>query len=267
MIDVLIIASFDQSLIGEYYGGVIDSIIDQLARYQVTVAHAAIAPMYRRLNTDTPLLYGTPDEESEFNNYNEAFAYFSSEEGLLSLDNQSGLDGQNLLQLGARLGTSAVYHPRLGSEGSRYLYRAAQDGMLVVWINPFARRCQLNDCVGPEGDLGSKLTAANERGEAEWLSLGGQERLPLNKIVHAFIGTEETSNEDDFFDRCSNRVGLPARILDHIEPSAIDLYKQLNNRLGDANLSSYRVDFCQAVSDEGFDALETVAAKMRQQIQ
>ena len=55
--------------------------------------------------------------------------------------------------------------------------------------------------------------------------------------------------------------------LDHIEPSAIDLYKQLNNRLGDANLSSYRVDFCQAVSDEGFDALETVAAKMRQQIQ
>jgi len=259
-------APFDQSLISEYYGEIIERVWLQLSRYQINVTHGAIAPMYRRLNNDTPLLYGSPDPDAEFMTYNEAFEYFSSEEGLLPLDNEVAHDGQNLLQLGARLGISGVYHPRTGSEGSQYLFRAPQDGLLVVWINPFERRCTLTECEGIEGSLASNLIAKNERNEATWLSLGGQGRLPINKIVHAFIGTEETNDLDGFEDRCKNRVGLPSRILDHIEPSSIDLYKQLNRHLSDAGLASYRVDFCEAVSDEGFDALEDVALKMRQSI-
>ncbi|MAD61401.1 MAG: hypothetical protein CMH49_07815 [Myxococcales bacterium] len=266
VVDLLVMAPFDQSVIGAYYGVIMDTVITQLDRYKISVAHAAIAPMYRRLNTDTPLLYGTPDNESEFMNYNEAFEYFSSEEGLLPLDNEVDIDGENLLQLGASLGTAGVYHPRQGSEGSQYLFRAPQDGMLVLWINPFARRCNLNDCEGAEGNLAAKLIASNGQEEATWLSLGGQGRLPLQNIVHAFVGTEETSDEDGFFERCENRVGLPSRILDHIEPSPINLYQQLNRHLTEEGLGSYRVDFCQAVSDEGYDALEGVAQKLRQKI-
>ena len=266
-IDLLVMAPFDQSLIGEYYGDIIEATLAQLARYEITVAHAAIAPMYRRLNNDTPILYGTPDAEAEFTNYSEAFAYFSSEEGLLPLDNQVEHDGQNLLQLGARLGTAGVYHPQTGSEGSQYLFRAPKDGMLVVWINPFERRCNLDDCEGIEGSLADQLLATNDENQATWLSLGGRGRLDIDQIVHAFVGTEETGDFAAFEDRCKNRVGLPSRILDHIEPSSIDLYKQLNLRLSGAGLASYRVDFCAAVSDEGFDALEAVALKVRQRVQ
>lgn len=266
VVDLLVMAPFDQSVIGAYYGVIMDSVIGQLDRYKISVAHAAIAPMYRRLNNDTPLLFGTPDNEAEFLSYNEAFEFFSSEEGLLPLDNEVDSDGDNLLQLGSRLGTAGVYHPRQGSEGSQYLFRAPQDGMLVLWINPFARRCALNDCEGAEGALASKLISTNGQDEATWLSLGGQGRLPLKRIVHAFVGTEETSNEDAFFERCENRVGLPSRILDHIEPSPISLYQQLNRHLTDEGLGSYRVDFCQAVSDEGYDALEGVAQKLRQRL-
>jgi hypothetical protein len=138
--------------------------------------------------------------------------------------------------------------------------------MLVVWINPFARRCDLESCDGAEGSLASKLIASNTQNEATWLSLGGQGRLPLQSVVHAFVATEETSDEDGFFERCENRVGLPARILDHIEPSSINLYQQLNSHLTDEGLGSYRVDFCQAVSDEGYEALEGVALKLRQRL-
>lgn len=267
VIDLLVMAPVDQSVIGRYYGEIIDSVLNQLSRYQISVAHAAIAPMYRRLNTETPILFGTPDEEAEFMSYHDAFEYFSTEEGLLPLDNEVDSDGQNLLQLGARLGTAAPYHPRQGSEGSRYLFREPQDGLLVLWINPFARRCTLNECSGADGSLASALTAQNEAGEATWLSLGGQGRLPLRKIVHAFIATEETNDEDGFFERCSNRIGLPARILDHIEPSSNELYKELTTRLNQSSLASSRIDFCQAVSDEGFDVLENVALKTRQSVQ
>lgn len=262
-IDVLVLAPIDQSLIVEYYAKIIEEVTTQLARYQVSVAHMAIAPMYRRLNFSTPLLYGEPDAESEFDTIEAALAHFSSEDGLMNLLDGGSLDGDNLLQLGKRLGNAVVHHPFTPTAAGQPLYREPERGMLVLWINPFGRRCDLSSCGGEEGLLIDQLLNQNDAGEATWLTMGGQSHLPIKRVVHAFIATEETSDYSAFINRCESRPGLPTRILDHIEPSEVSLYQELHQVLGQEGAPSVRVDFCQALSEQSGNALEAVANRTR----
>lgn len=265
-IDLLIMAPIDQSPVSDFYDKLIDTTVVQLARYQLIVQHAAIAPMYRRLNQSVPLLYGLPDDEAEFDSLADALTYFTSEEGLSNLSDDGVRDGENLLQLGARLGTAAVHHPFTPVGQGEYLFREPEDGILVLWINPFSRRCVLGDCLNTGETLVEKLTELDENDQAAWLSMGGQQRLPLKRIVHGFIATEETSNYSTFLSRCQNRTGLPSGVLDYIENSPSPLYSSLQEELRAQGSPSSMVDFCAAISDQGEEALEQIAIIARRAI-
>jgi hypothetical protein len=259
-VDVLALVPLDQSLVSDYYGGLITDTIASLALSQVITNKVAIAPMYRRVNEEAPLLYGLGDEESEFGSYQEAMDFFTSEEGLALLDDDDERhDGANLTSLGARLGRTAIYHPNTPAAEGRYYYEEPRDGLIVIWVNPFKRRCSLSECTSEVGDLAELLTARDGVGGAAWLSMGANKTLPASRVFHLFISTEETDDEEGFFDSCASQTGFPSRVLDHIEPSRTPLYTQLQERLDVADIPSDALDFCEALSVEA-PVQQTIAA-------
>jgi hypothetical protein len=260
-IDVLILATFDQSPIADYYKSVIEEALDQLTLLEIHARKVGIAPMYKRINDEVPLLYGLNDPEAEFDQIADVLTYYTQMEGLLRLDDESDFDGENLLALGARLGRSAIYHPISAAEGSQYYFEEPRDGLLVMWINPIKRRCGLADCLG--GELEGRLIERTPEGLASWVNFGGAQNIAAHKIFHLFVGTQEGVDEDDFFSTCENTPGLPARVLDYIEPSPISLYSQLTTALDRAGVPAWRVDFCQSLGSRASLEFARVAGRIR----
>ena len=260
-IDVLILATFDQTPIADYYKVVIEEALDQLTLLDVQARKIGIAPMYKRINDEVPLLYGQNDPEAEFDQISDMLAYYTQMEGLLRLDDESDFDGENLLALGARLGRSAIYHPISAAEGSQYYFEEPRDGLLVMWINPIRRRCGLAECL--EGELEGRLIERTPEGLASWANFGGAQHIAAHKVFHLFVGTQEGVDEDDFFSTCENTPGLPARVLDYIEPSPISLYSQLTTALDRAGIPAWRIDFCQSLGSRASLELARAAGRIR----
>ena len=263
-VDLLVLATFDKSPISESYSLIIDHLIAQLTLRNVITNKVGIAPMYRRINETVPLLFGSNAEDRPFDTYNDMLSFYTSEEGLNLIDTFSENDGANLIRLGARLGNTPLYHPQDNSIQGDYYFEEARDGLIVVWLNADARQCTLSECETDEGDsVAQVLTETDENGNAAWLNLGGMQRLPAKKVFHLFVGTEETTDEDDFADSCEDRLGFDPSLLDFIAHSNIPLYSQLADRLDQANLPNDDVDFCKALSAEGIASFLLVANSIR----
>ena len=263
-VDLLILATFDQSPIADSYSFIIDHLMAQLAIRKIITHKVAIAPMYRRINNTVPLLYGKNAEMPPFDSYNETLNYYTSEEGLNLMDSFSDNDGANLLKLGERLGTTSLYHPLSDTPQGQYYFDTPRDGLVVVWLNGDARRCSLTECQSDNGQaLGDALTETDEEGNAQWLKYADNQALPAKKIFHLFVSTEETSDEDDFFESCEDRISFDPTLLDYIAPSRIPLYSQLSDHLDDADLPYDDVDFCKALSLESVASFLFVANSIR----
>ena len=61
-VDMLVLVSLYQSLVSDYYASLVNDVIGHLALSFVFTRKVAIAPMYRRVNAETPLIYGVNDE-------------------------------------------------------------------------------------------------------------------------------------------------------------------------------------------------------------
>ena len=247
-VDMLVLVALDNDPVSQRYDGIIGAFIAELALVGVNTHKVGVVPMYRRVNDEVPLIYGEGEAQGEFGSYGEAIREFTSRAGLALLEDTGALDGDNLIDIGGRLGTTSVLHPSDPTSDGTYYYEGPRDGMIVVWLNPYKRRCGLAGCDLPSGNLGDLLTARTAEGEAAWLLMGGNGRLPAERVFHLFIGTEETSAEESFFSGCESQVGFPAELLDYIEPSPSELYAQLQSALGDAGIPNDEIDFCDALS-------------------
>ena len=248
-VDVLIMLPLDQSPIVDYYPQLITQVVTAMELAFIFPQKVAVAPMYRQVGEETPLLWGLNDPESEFSNYTEVMDYYTSDEGLALIeDSPERQDGQNLLDLGGRLGMSTIYHPSRPAAEGRYYFDEQAEGLLVLWINPFKRRCDIGECGDQRGALVEQLTARDAEGRAAWLSLAGGARLPADRIFHLFIGTEESSDYESFVSSCADQAGFPSEILDHIEPSEHRLYGKLQGRFDEVGIPNYDIDLCDAFS-------------------
>jgi len=248
-VDVLVMLPLGQGGAVDQYPRLISQVISAMEVVFLIPRKIAIIPMYSRLGTEAPLLWGYNDPEAQFGTYQEALNFYSSDVGLdLFEDGEDHQDGQNLLELGARLGMRSIFHPNSPAEEGRYYFDEVPEGLVVLWINPFERRCNVSECQTSAGLLSSQLTARDEDGHAAWLSAAGGAGVPADRVFHLFIGTEETRDEEGFFDRCSGQAGFPSNILDDISPSRHELYAKLQDRLSDADIPNDEIDFCDALS-------------------
>lgn len=248
-VDVLVMLPLDQGVVVETYPQLVEQVIIAMGAAFLVPNKIAIAPMYQRLGSETPLLWAQGDPESEFESYQQALNFYSSDEGLdLFEDGEDHQDGQNLLELGARLGMRSVFHPTSPAEEGRYYFDEVPEGLVVLWINPFPRRCSDTQCRHEGELLVDQLTARDEDGNAEWLNLAGGAGLSASRVFHLFIATEETTDEEGFFERCSRQAGFPSNILDDIGPSPVKLYGKLQARMDDVNIPNDEIDFCDALS-------------------
>lgn len=261
-VNVLIFGVIDQSTLAQHYSFIIGSLIGALQTQNVIADRVAIAPMYRRISEQVPLLFGLDDPEAEFNTYEEALQYYSDErESLLT---ESTLDdGANVTALGARLGVTEIYHPTSSADTGRYYFDEPRDGTIIVWLNPLKRRCGLGDCEVDGQSLANILTDIDENGAATWITLGGDVHPLAQKVIHFFVGTAEDVSEERFFETCGNQPAFPANILDFIEPSIEPLYTDLIDHLNGAQVPALSLDFCEALSAVELSPLLRPATRIR----
>ena len=246
-VNVLIFGVIDQSTLAQHYSFIIGSFIGALQTQNVIADRVAIAPMYRRISEQVPLLFGLDDPEAEFNTYEDALQHYSDErESLLTESNLD--DGANVIALGARLGVTEIYHPTSSADTGRYYFDEPRDGTIILWLNPLKRRCGLGECEVDGQNLADILTDMDAEGRATWISLGGEVHPQAQKVIHFFVGTAEDVSEERFFDTCGNQPAFPANVLDFIEPSVESLYTDLIDQLNDAQVPALSLDFCEALS-------------------
>ena len=143
-VDLLVMLPIDQSPVVDIYPRLINQVVTAMELAFLVPQKIAVAPMYQRMGAEAPILWGQGDPEAEFESYTEAIEYFASDEGITQLEDSDGHhDGQNLLDIGARLGMSAVFHPSAPAAEGRYYFDEVPEGLVVLWINPFSRRCTI----------------------------------------------------------------------------------------------------------------------------
>lgn len=248
-VDVLVLLPLDQSSVVDYYPQLISQVMLSMETVALVPRKVAIAPMYRRLGNEAPILWGKDDPESEFNSYVDVIDYYSSDDGISMFEDQPEYqDGQNLLNLGARLGMRSVFHPTTPADEGRYYFDEVPAGLVVLWINPFERRCDVSQCQNEQGLLVDQLVARDDNGNAAWLHLAGGAGLPAERVFHLFIATAETTDEESFFSACESTAGFPSELFDSISSSPLELYSKLQNRLDRAMIPHDEIDFCDAFS-------------------
>jgi hypothetical protein len=249
-VDILVLTSFDDSSMAQYYENIIQVLQTELLAKNVNVAHIAYAPMYHQNQNQTPLFYGEGDTEPEFMSYQEAYSYFTSPQGLEKLsDDGERQDGQNLADIGQNLSSLPIYHPNLGSMIGRPYFDQPQDGLLVVWINTSPRRCDLSNCIMADGTrIDEYFSKVDSQGNLSWLRYAEGLSLAKKNVGHFFFATAEGVDNDTFSEDCSDLPGFPAVSLDYMQESECTLYQDLSQRFKEEGMVSINTDICEALS-------------------
>ncbi len=249
-VDILVLTSFDDSSMAQYYENIIEVLRLELLVKKVNVAHIAYAPMYHQNQNQTPLFYGEGDTEPEFGTYQEAYAYFTSPQGQEKLsDDGQRIDGQNLADIGQNLSSLPIYHPSLGATIGRPYFDQPQDGLLVIWINTSPRRCDLSNCIMADGTrIDDYFSRVDDQGFLSWMRYSEGLSLPRKNVGHFFFATAEGVNNDTFSENCSDLPGFPAVSLDYMQESEFTLYQDLSDRFEEEGMVSINQDICEALS-------------------
>lgn len=248
------------------YGKILGTVIATLAEQNVAVRQAAMAPLYGRAEGAVPLLYGEPDEDGEFNGFDEAIAFYTYDDGAAYLQSEAAADSENLATLGQELDSRAIYKPTMADTDGTPFFTEPADGFVVLYLSASPRKCSAGEgaCAVDGVDPVQYFTNASG-GTVDWLQLAGGASLPVDKVFHGAIVTAENTDYDAFYDQCAAYPNFPIAQLDVMQPSEENAYfgpfvEGIQNNGGAGEI----VDLCEAMSGRGEPAVIGLAAKIRQ---
>lgn len=267
VVDMLVMIDLDRGTanLTPDYGKILGTISFGLAEQAVQIRRAAMAPLYSRAQGAVPLLFGQGEEGAEFDDFTEAIAFYTNDDGAEYLQDPVEGDSTNLATLGRELDSRAIYHPTTADPGAAAYFAEPADGLLVVYLSASPRACGPAEggCLIDGRSAVDYFTATDARGAA-WLELPGGGSLPPDKIFHAAIVTAEGADYQTFYGQCSAYRNFPVAKLDVMQPSSdVAYYGPFIEGLGDRGGRGAIVDLCEAMSGVGEPALLSLAVKIR----
>ena len=267
VVDMLVMMDMSRStanLAGDY-GTILAITVGALAKQNVTVRRAALAPLYSRSDGAVPLLYGENDESGEFVSFEEAIAFYTYDDGAAHLQDAVQSDSENLATLGKELDTRAVYHPTTADTAATPYFEPPADGFVVLYFSASPRRCSMGGApCAVDGQNAADYFTSSDGSGVEWLELGGGASLPRDKVFHGAIVTAEGVDYDTFYDVCASYPQFPAGKLDVMQPSEQHAYfGPLVEGIKSAGGPAHYVDLCEAMSANAEAAVIGLAAKIR----
>lgn len=247
-VDLVVLADTERSTaaLAVEFEVIINSLIDALGELDITVARTAVAPLYRRVGNSVPLIFGSDDPEAEFATISAALVHIA-QNGSETLGDASGDDGANLASFGDAISRTGIYYPIEKVTGTRPFYEGGVDGFIVLNLSATARHCSHRDC-RIKGVPAATYFSAQENGQATWLKLGGDSGLPVSRIMHLSLTTEEGVSYAEFYSRCSKQPGFSSAFLDFMEPSSVRFHEPMAEALRAAGGHARHDDLCAALS-------------------
>ena len=266
VVDMLVVVDLDHRTanLTDDFGGIIGTLGGELAKKNIEVRQAALAPMYGRSEGVVPLLYGENDDASEFGGFTDAVAFYTHDDGAQYLQDDAAYDGENLATLGADLDERAIYRPTTADPNARAYFVEPADGFVVIYLSASPRICGANDsdCAVDGQNPADYFTQAAD-GDAAWLQLPGGMGLPASKIFHGAIVTGEGMNYDAFYERCMAYPNFPATTLDVMEPSEHAYFGPFIEGVQGNGGRGAMVDLCEVMSSRRANSLQGLASKIR----
>ncbi|MCG8416691.1 MAG: hypothetical protein MJE77_01955 [Proteobacteria bacterium] len=265
VVDLLVMAPLDRNavnLAGDYNDIVVE-LDEAMERRNIELRKAALAPLYGRVADVVPLVYGADDDGMGFASYADAILFYARDGGAQYLNDQTTVEGENLSRLSTELDTRAIYRPTGSDPAGRIYFAEPADGFVVLYLSPQSRRCALDgaDCtLGREHPV--DYFTREQDSVASWLRLpdGG---LPVSKIFHAAVVTEEGIPYDEFSQRCVGYAEFPTAHIDLMEPSPLSYYQPLVAGIRDNGGHTALIDLCEAMSSRRKSRMEALAGEIR----
>jgi hypothetical protein len=269
-IDMLVMVDLDRAAanLTPDYGDILGKLAGGLAVQNVEIRRAALAPMYRRAQGTVPLLYGADDPNGEFQDFADAIAFYTWDDGASYLQDSVVSDSSNLATLGAELDSRSIYHPTTADTSGAAYFSGPADGFLVVYLSASARRCAPGegDCRVDGLTAVEHLSQSGELG-ASWLELAGGTGIAVNKIFHAAIVTPEGPDYSQFYAECSAMANFPVAKLDVMQPSEnVSYFGPLVEGINDAGGNAEVVNLCEAMSTKGEVTLLSLSLNIRKML-
>lgn len=267
VIDMLVMMDMSRATanLTEDYSTILGGVMFALAENNVTVRHAALAPLHSRAGGAVPLLYGEDDADGEFFSFQEAVAFYTYDGGAEYLQDSAAAEGENLATLGGELDSRAVYHPTTADTSASAYFSEPADGFVVLYFSASPRRCSMNgtDCEIDGVSPADYFTQTDGEG-VTWLNLPGGTSLPKEKVFHGAIVTAENVSYDEFYEVCAKYPNFPAAKLDVMQPSSEHAYFGPFVEEVKANgAPAHYTDLCEAMSRRMEPAVISLVAGIR----
>lgn len=275
-VDLLVLTEIDPATAN------LANALDEIIRGAETVAmlrgvvfrKVALAPLYARVGSEVPLLYGrrepssedplpgpsgpqgeggagipfAPQPEMALGSLAAAMIYYAGDEGRAHLTDRVEMDGHNLAAVGANLGRYTVFVPEGGPADARPYFEEPVDGFVVIVFSGTRRYCGPTECLLDSSPQGQYFTR-DQDGVAAWLSFLGDSGLPISKTVHIFVSTDEGAEADGFYQRCANLRGMPPGLIDILEPSPVAYFGPLADSINANGGRAQRISMCSALAN------------------
>lgn len=246
------------------YGNILGGITFALAQSNVTIRHAALAPLHSRAGGAVPLLYGEGDEQGEFFSFEEAVAFYTYDGGAEYLQDAASAEAENLAILGRELDTRPIYRPTAADTDARAYFSEPTDGFVILYFSASPRRCAMgsSSCAIEGTDPVDYFTDTDGAG-VTWLELPGGASLPRGKVFHGAIVTAENVDYQTFYDTCSTLPNFPVAKLDVMQPSPDEFFGPFVDEVNAAGGVAHYTDLCDAMSRRMETSVSQIAAAIR----
>jgi len=251
VVDLLVMVELDRatSQLAPYYGQIVATLQAQLLLQNIQVRKTGMAPMYRRTGDVVPLLWGDGDTDGEFSSPADTIGFYAMDDAREYLREDDSVDGENLATLGPELASRAVYHPTTADPIAAPYFTTPADGFVVVYLTAKARVCAHDQVACQlDGVTAAEYFSRETSEKAEWLELPDDTGVPVSKIYHLAIATEEGVSEDAFYDGCERRRDFPAGATAFMEPSGNVYYEAFISELRRNGGNGSFVGMCEAIS-------------------
>lgn len=168
-----------------------------------------------------------------------------------------------VVDAGARLTELVTDYPEgLPGRSGRTVFSEAPYLLLVVHLDPLARRVGIDE---PPCARATAL-AENRDGLAGWLAYGGG-GIPLDRVVHWFVYTDEGIDDETLAARCRAVEGFPLGAFDALAASPRVLYGPLAEAIRRGGQRVSTLSMCRFLVENGrqgflLEALQTLAADL-----
>lgn len=152
-----------------------------------------------------------------------------------------------LLEAGADLSNLVTEYPASipGESGRRVFGLEPPAAVVVMYLDSMARSAGRTD---PACEGAARMAAVD--GEvADWL--GYSPGVPMSRVYHWMIATDEGVRPEDFEASCRLVEGAPLAALDVLEPSARSLYDPLASEIESAGGRAARGNMCALLGSAG----------------